>query len=133
MKKLILLVGLVIPLLLKSNIPPEEVKGYIQELSIEHPSIVMKQFREESGHGSSGLAVKFNNVMGMKYPSNRPTTATGKLPSGFAIYNSVRDCIIDYALWQQAYARGLEETEYLSYLRRVYTSDEKYLYKLLGV
>lgn len=114
-------------------IDPEEVKEVIEELSIEHPEIVFLQFREESGNGTSNLARNHNNIFGMKVSSNRPTTAKGKTDSGFATYDSVRDCIIDYALWQQAYARGKTKREYLSYLRKVYIQDSNYLMKFLGI
>lgn len=113
-------------------VPPEEVKEIIEELSIEHPDIVFLQYREESGNGTSGLAIKHNNIFGMKVSKNRPTTATGQTDSGFATYDSVRDCVIDYALWQQAYARGKNRGEYLSYLRKVYINDSNYLRKFLG-
>lgn len=117
----------------QSKIPVEEVKGILQELRIEHKEVVLTQFKEESGWGTSGLAVKYNNVMGMKESNSRPTTATGKTDTGFATYDSVRDCLIDYALWQSSFARGLSEEEYLKFLRRVYTKDGEYLYKMLGV
>lgn len=132
-KNILKLTAVLVSLLSSSYIPYKEVEGYVQELGIEHKAIVMSQYRIESGNGTSGLAIKHNNVMGMKLATNRPTTAVGSTESGFAIYDSVRDCIIDYALWQSSYCRGMSRTDYLKYLRRVYTKDNNYLYKLLGV
>lgn len=118
-------------IVLMAYINPSHVMIEIESLNIEHPRIVFMQFREESGNGTSYLARECNNLFGMKMPSNRPTTAIGKTKSGFAIYKSIRDCIIDYALWQQAYARGLSEDEYLRFLRTTYINDKKYLFNYL--
>lgn len=110
----------------------ESVKDIIKSLNIQHPEVVYRQYVIESGWGTSNLAVTHNNLFGMKYPQNRPTTAYGKTSNGFAKYRSIRDSIIDYALWQSFYANNLSETEYLSYLSKVYAEDPKYIWKLIN-
>lgn len=106
------------------------VKEQIDELGIEHPEVVYKQYVIESGKGTSNLAVKYNNLFGMKLAKNRPTTAIGVTKSGFAIYRSKRESIIDYALWQSSYARKLTKSEYLSLLGKMYAENPDYISKL---
>lgn len=55
------------------------------------------QFALESDYGRSSIA-QFNNLCGMRFPSFRPTLAKSKTNGGFAIYDSVDDCIQDYML-----------------------------------
>ena len=66
----------------------------------------------------------------MKLAKNRPTTAIGVTKSGFAIYRSKRESIIDYALWKSYYARKLTKSEYLSLLGKMYAENPDYISKL---
>ena len=102
-----------------------EVYDLIFQLRLEHPDIVMAQTIEESGHYSSALYIEGHNCTGMRVPSARPTTAVSTL-YGHARYESVRDCIVDYALWQSSYAKGLTRDEYFALLDRTYAATEGY-------
>lgn len=102
-----------------------QVYDLIFELRLDHPDIVMAQAIEESGHFRSTLFTQGNNCLGMKVPYTRPTTAVGTL-EGHARYASVRDCILDYALWQSSFARGLSRDEYLALLDRTYAAKGGY-------
>lgn len=102
-----------------------EVHDLIFELRLDHPDIVMAQSIEESGHFRSTLFTQGNNCLGMKVPYTRPTTAVGTL-EGHARYASVRDCILDYALWQSSFARGLSRDEYFALLDSTYAAKEGY-------
>ena len=102
-----------------------EVYDLIFQLRLEHPDIVMAQTIEESGHYSSALYIEGHNCTGMRVPSARPTTAVGTL-YGHARYESVRDCIVDYALWQSSYAKGLTRDEYFALLDRTYAAKGGY-------
>lgn len=102
-----------------------QVYDLIFELRLDHPDIVMAQAIEESGHFRSTLFTQGHNCLGMKVPCTRPTTAVGTL-KGHARYSSVRDCILDYALWQSSFARGLSRDEYLALLDRTYASKKGY-------
>lgn len=102
-----------------------QVYDLIFELRLDHPDIVMAQAIEESGHFRSTLFTEGHNCLGMKVPYTRPTTAVGTL-EGHARYASVRDCILDYALWQSSFARGLSRDEYLALLDRTYAAKEGY-------
>lgn len=107
----------------------DEIYSTIFQLRIEHPEIVFAQCILESGRFSSQLFLKGNNCLGMMLSKVRPSVAIG-VYLGHAQYEHWRDCLIDYALWQTAYARGLSSDEYLKYLDKVYAEDSLYSKKL---
>lgn len=118
-----------VPELVDKTIIDLNVWETIQACRIQHPEIVYAQYKLESRNGNSNLFVNHNNAFGMMYPLQRPTTAIGKTMSGYAKYASVRESVIDYALWQAMYARDLCKNDYFRKLS-VYAEDEHYIYKL---
>lgn len=103
----------------------DSVLNLLFELRVEHPYIVYSQFKEESGHWSSTIWRENNNMCGMKMPRRRATTALG-INKGHAVFSTWRDCVIDYALWQMAYMRGLTEEQYIEKLASSYAENERY-------
>lgn len=106
-----------------------EIDSLIKNLNIRYPNVVKAQIVLESGFMLSTRAIRDNNLTGMKVAKARPTTAINK--SGYAIYNSIEDCIIDYALWQSQNAFQCKtEQDYFELLGRIYAEDPKYIEKL---
>ena len=105
---------------------------YIFKLRIDHPDIVMAQCIEESGGFTSKLFVEGHNCLGMKVPGSRPTLAVGTM-LGHARFNSWRECIADYAIWQSTFARRLTKDEYFVYLDRVYAEKKGYSSRLKAI
>lgn len=106
-----------------------EIDSLIKNLNIRYPNVVKAQIVLESGFMLSTRAIRDNNLTGMKVAKARPTTAINK--SGYAIYNSIEDCIVDYALWQSQNAfRCKTEQDYFELLGRIYAEDPKYIEKL---
>lgn len=103
----------------------DSVYSFIFELRLNHPKIVMAQCIEESGHFKSKLFLEGNNLIGMKVPNNRPTLAKSVLYS-HAKFNSWKECLIDYVIWQQICARNKSENEYFEYLDKVYAEKKGY-------
>lgn len=103
----------------------DSVYSFIFELRLNHSKIVMAQCIEESGHFKSKLFLEGNNLIGMKVPNNRPTLAKSVLYS-HAKFNSWKECLIDYVIWQQIYARNKSENEYFEYLDKVYAEKKGY-------
>lgn len=93
---------------------------YLTRIKIVHPTLFRRLVIIESGHGRSRFAKQFNNVIGMKFPERRKTTAIGKTKSGYAIYNSVEDCLEDLKIWSDMYLRGKGLIESKNYIQRVY-------------
>lgn len=110
----------------------DEVYDYIFKLRIDHPDIVMAQCIEESGGFTSKLFVEGHNCLGMKVPGSRPTLAVGTM-LGHARFNSWRECIADYAIWQSTFARRLTKDEYFAYLDRVYAEKKGYSGRLKAI
>lgn len=108
-----------------------EIDSLIRNINIRYPNVVKAQIVLESGFMLSTRAIRDNNLTGMKVAKARPTTAINK--SGHAIYNSIEDCIIDYALWQSQnlnlkYCRS--EEQYMEFLQKNYAEDHNYKVKL---
>ncbi len=121
------------------------------ELDANHiicPEQVFAQIMIESGHLNSYLAKKTNNLIGMRYPFKRSTTAIGiflpasnliikgkqtdlkkyKNQNNFAVYQSWEDCIKDYKYWQD---KSFKLTErYLVFLGNNYAEDSLYVKKI---
>lgn len=107
----------------------DSIYSFIFNLRLENPKIVMAQCIEESGNFKSKLFKEGYNCLGMKCPSKRPTLAKGIL-YGHGKFDSWKECLIDYSIWQQIYARGLKEEEYFAYLDRVYAEKKGYSNRL---
>ena len=118
-----------VPELVDKNIIDLNIWETIQACRIQHPEIVYAQYRIESNNGKSRLFLNNNNAFGIMYPTSRPTTAIGKTNSGYAIYASVRESVIDYAIWQSMFARDYSREKYLSKLE-IYAKDDNYILKL---
>lgn len=110
----------------------DEVYDYIFKLRIDHPDIVMAQCIEESRGFTSKLFVEGHNCLGMKVPGSRPTLAVGTM-LGHARFNSWRECIADYAIWQSTFARRLTKDEYFAYLDKVYAEKKGYSSRLKAI
>lgn len=98
----------------------ENVTNYISKLHLKHQHIVWQQTVLESAHYSSPYFKMYNNVTGMHACSGRPSTGTDADPI-MASYKNWKESLIDYAIWQAAYAANIESDEdYYYFLDRVY-------------
>lgn len=112
----------------KMPVTDETVLCFMQQIGIEHPHIVLAQMKLENGNYTSKLALENNNYFGMKQPRKRATTSIGE-KNGYASYKSWVHSVLDYALWQKEYAKGLTENQYLDSLGS-YAEDESYTLKI---
>jgi len=102
----------------------------IISIKIKFPHIVYAQSILESNRWVSYIAVQNNNLFGMKNSFNRATTANGS-SMGYACYNTWKDSLYDYALYQSSYVRHAKtEDEYFNHLKSSYASDPLYVNKL---
>lgn len=126
----------------------QNLKLEIQCADLLCPDEVYAQMLLESAHLKSDLTVKANNLMGMRYPFSRKTTAigiylgkTGEIIIGdkselkkyakeshYAVYASWQDAVADYKLWQESVFRVKEK--YLAFLGNVYAEDSLYVNKI---
>lgn len=110
----------------------DSIYDEIINLEIEHPDIVFSQALLESDYASSDLFISNNNLFGMKASGSRATTSDS-IVNGYKWYPNWRESIVDYALLQMAFYRGLNESEYYIRLSNNYTQDTKYVHKLKSI
>jgi flagellum-specific peptidoglycan hydrolase FlgJ len=110
----------------------EKLYEQIIKSGIKHPEIVFAQAILESGHFTSSLFERANNLFGMKVPTKRETVAIGNT-NGYSKYETWHHSIYDYKLWQEFLfsKRGeLSKVEYLAYLKKWYAVDKNYVFKV---
>jgi uncharacterized FlgJ-related protein len=108
----------------------EKLIEYIDELNIKFPHIVLAQARLESGNFKSKIFKENNNLFGMKEAKQRISTNKGT-NLGHAKYDSWKECVLDYALYQATYLSKFKtEEQYYSYLADNYAANGRYV-KLL--
>jgi flagellum-specific peptidoglycan hydrolase FlgJ len=104
-----------------------EYKQALADLNVKYPRVVYAQALVESNNFKSSIFIENNNSLGMKEAVIRPTINVGT-NRGHAIYNSWRDCVIDYALWQSYHIKNIHsEDEYLQLLASIYAEDPNYM------
>ena len=115
------------------NIDPfkiDELKGYLIDLNIKFPDIVYAQARLETNGFKSKIFRENNNLFGMKASTRRSSTNKGE-QHGHAYYDSWRESVLDFALWQCRYLNNISTKEqYFRYLKANYAEDPNYIDKL---
>jgi len=110
-----------------------KLKAYIIELNLKYPHIILAQAQLESGNFTSDVFKENNNFFGMKCATQRPTTNKGE-NLNHAIFDTWRDCVVDYAFYQAKYLSNLNsEEQYFEYLKQNYAEDTTYISKLKEV
>ncbi len=109
---------------------------------------VFAQIMIESGHLNSYLAKRANNLLGMRFPFKRKTSAIGiflpesnliikgtqeelkkyRSQNHYAVYANWQDCVKDYKYWQDQSFKLTER--YLSFLGENYAEDPLYIAKI---
>ena len=132
MKKLLLFIFLAIATFASAKTPTHrEVYEEIVKAGILYPEIAYAQAVLESGAFRSKLAKVNKNLFGMRMPNLRKTMATGKR-HGYATYNSWKESVADYKLWQDYVFRKKLMTvgDFKRYLNRIYCQNKNYTAKL---
>ena len=107
-----------------------ELKDYLNELNIKFPDVVYAQARLETNGFKSKIFKENNNLFGMKQSTKRSSTNKGE-QHGHAYYDSWRESVLDFALWQCRYLSSINtREEYLRYLKANYAEDPNYVNKL---
>lgn len=110
----------------------DSIYDEIISLEIEHPDIVFSQALLESDYATSELFISNNNLFGMKASGSR-ATMSDSIINGYKWYPNWRESIVDYALLQMAFYKGLTEAEYYNKLSNNYAQDSKYIHKLKSI
>ncbi|MEA2065630.1 MAG: glucosaminidase domain-containing protein [Thermotogota bacterium] len=106
--------------------------------------IITSQAALETGNFTSTVFKENNNLFGMRYPTERPTTATGE-KRGYAFYESIGDCVQDFVLYYRnnhypelwntidEYCKAFKEKGYYESPEGLYCNNVKYFYRLYFV
>lgn len=116
----------------KEKFTPENFKLKLKQLNLKHQDIIYAQAILETNNFTSNIFKNNNNLFGMKCAKQRPTIHIGE-NLGHAQYRTWEDCLIDYALWQTSYAKGLNENEYFTLLDKMYAENSEYVAKLKNI
>jgi uncharacterized FlgJ-related protein len=132
--KLILIFLLLVITPAKDSATHLGVYNEILEQGLEFPDIVFAQAVLESGGFTSRLTQKNNNIFGMRNPMKRRTTSVGSY-HGYAIYESWRESIQDYFLFQKMLftSHKFTRSSYLDYLDKYYSTSKGYKNALLKI
>ena len=117
-----------------TEIEKDSLCSFLEECGIWYPEIMFAQIVQESTMGKFVPCGNSNNLIGMKFPTRRETTAYGKTDSGYAMYKNWQLCVLDKILWDYAvfgYKKPSRE-EYMSKLR-VYAEDPDYITKIENI
>src|SRR5690349_2721824 len=126
----------------------ENLSTELRKAKVLCPDEVYAQMMLESGNLQSNLVKRTNNMLGMRFPFQRQTTASGlyvpskdtiikgdastlrkyALVSNYAVYDNWQDAVRDYKMWQDAHF-SLKE-RYLTFLGNVYAEDAAYAQKI---
>ena len=68
----------------------------------------------------------------MKPAKLRPTTSKGVL-NGYAYYNNWKESVLDYALYQAAYAKSIDTEDNYYILLTTFAEDTSYTKKLKNI
>ncbi len=101
-----------------------------------HMFIVFKI--EESGRDGhlSKYGRLYNNLVGMRFPKRRPTTAIGKSPTGYAIFRHWWDCVLDFEYFLEDHLKRFEkrkgrapktEMEFVNFIFKGYNGHDAWL------
>lgn len=106
---------------------------YMKQINIKFPHIVYAQAILESTDFTSNIFKENNNCFGMKVATSRQTTNQGA-QYDHAVFETWKDCVIDYALYQARYLSSIKnEEQYFEYLEQSYAEDTAYVNKLRNI
>jgi hypothetical protein len=126
----------------------DNLKAEIARQEIFCAEKVYAQIQLESGRLNSFLAKRANNLLGMRYPFKRQTSAIGiflpaenkvilgtqaelmkyRTQNHYAVYANWQECVKDYKMWQD-HCFKLDE-KYLAFLGTYYAEDANYISKI---
>ena len=106
---------------------------YMKKVGVKHIVIALKQAKLETGYFTSDRFINDRNLFGMQKAKNRKTTAIGQR-DGYAVYESWKQSVVDYYLWQNDFYRLTGKENYSRLLvSRKYNLNKNYMKTVLAV
>ena len=116
-------------------ITKDSLYSLLDESEIWYPDVTFAQIVQESSMGKLVPDGNSNNLIGMKFPTRRETTAYGKTESGYAKYKNWQLCVLDKILWDYTmfgYKKPSRDV-YIDKIQCIYAEDPNYLSRLEGI
>lgn len=111
----------------------DKLISYLKTLNIKYPEVAFAQAVIESGNFTSKKFKKDNNLFGMKKARSRATLALNS-EGNYARFNTWRESVIDYALYQSMFVRKIKSRDaYISHLADSYATSSNYSGHLIKV
>lgn len=111
----------------------EKLLQYLTDINIKFPKIVYAQAVLETGNFQSTIFRSNNNLFGMKEAKRRPTVSNGT-ELNHAYYETWKESVIDYALYQARYLSDVKtEEQYFEYLGKNYAEVPDYVNRVKNV
>lgn len=121
----------------KTQVTKYSLYQEILSQNIEFPDIVYAQAILESGNMTSKIFNSNNNLFGMRKPVKRETVAKKTTLYGYAVYESWKESVTDYSLYQKYYFNKhnnfRSRTQYLEYIDKTYSESKVYVKSLKRV
>ena len=118
-----------------TEITKDSLYKLLDECEMWYPDITFAQVILESSMGKRVPDGNSNNLIGMKFPTKRETTAYGKTESGYAKYKNWQLCVLDKVLWDYnafGYKKPSRE-EYINKISCLYAEDPNYINKIENI
>ena len=112
----------------------ENFEKFVYSLPFSYPDIIIKQCYWETGHLSSNLCKKCNNLFGMR--KNYSNVWMYYEHNGWSVYKNWKLSVIDRLEWDYRWATDLNRQEYLNFLQRIYCNkniDTNYIQKINSI
>ena len=111
------------------HLSKDSAASLLIEIGTWYPDIIMAQLQIESGFGVSDVAVKANNLAGMKKTNRRKTTQIKNMNyNGYGVYNNWESSVIDRVLWDYEFFNGKKPSRraYIEKLNKFYGGHGDY-------
>lgn len=115
------------------KVTKDSVASLLTELRAWYPDIIMAQIQTESGFGTSDVAKKANNLLGMKKTNSRKTTQIKNTDyRGYGKYTNWESCLIDRVMWDYEVfgSKKPSRNVYIEKLNARYGEAEGYGYSM---
>jgi uncharacterized FlgJ-related protein len=125
-----------VPIIIRINnekFSEQNLRKEIKKLNLKFEDVLIKQYKLETGNGTSQVFLQNHNLFGFKNAYFRPSTAIGS-NLGHAMYSEWHESVRDMALFQAQVLRNINtEEEYYQFLDQFYSETKDYSTRLKAI
>jgi uncharacterized FlgJ-related protein len=125
-----------VPIIVRVNderFSEQNLRKEIKKLNLKFEDVLIKQYKLETGNGTSQVFLQNHNLFGFKNAYFRPSTAIGN-NLGHALYENWKYSVADMAMFQAQVLRNVHtEEEYYQFLDQFYSETKDYSTRLKNI